>query len=404
MKSRRRNVPEDPQTIRRRSSRLSADELLSKIPIDLVIEIFSRLPLKSIARCRCVSKRWASALGRSDFTELFLTKSLACPQLLFACQKESELIFLSSPQPKNPDEAVSLIAADHHMTFPFERVDDISISINGYVCITDERILKGRKTPEDVLVICNPSTGQSFTLPKIPKLKKMKRTAKSFFVYDPIEKQHKVLAMARVDGRYVHQVLTLKGTRNLTWRMIECSVPHYYPGPKCICIDGVLYYGALGSNKCHILVCFDVRSEKYSSIKAIQRAVEEGATLVNYKGKLASLRAQPNPHAISGTSTSFEMWILEDPEKHEWSSRIYKLPPVWKDVVAGEVLFFKGVTATNEIVLSPKTSSDIYYVYYYNFDKESITRVEFQGMKPFRKGWGSGVFTLLNHVEDVKLI
>ncbi|CAN6826359.1 unnamed protein product [Brassica oleracea] len=181
MKSRRRNVPEDPQTIRRRSSRLSADELLSKIPIDLVIEIFSRLPLKSIARCRCVSKRWASALGRSDFTELFLTKSLACPQLLFACQKESELIFLSSPQPKNPDEAVSLIAADHHMTFPFERVDDISISINGYVCITDERILKGRKTPEDVLVICNPSTGQSFTLPKIPKLKKMKRTAKSFF-------------------------------------------------------------------------------------------------------------------------------------------------------------------------------------------------------------------------------
>ncbi|CAN6996762.1 unnamed protein product, partial [Brassica rapa subsp. trilocularis] len=246
------------------------------------------------------------------------------------------------------------------------------------------------------LVICNPSTGQSVTLPKIPKLKKMKRTAKSFFVYDPIEKQHKVLAMAMVDGRDVHQVLTLKGTRNLTWRMIECSVPHYYPGPKCICIDGVLYYGAWGSNNGHILVCFDVRSEKYSSIKAIQRAVEEG--------KLASLRAQPNPHAISGTSTSFEMWILEDPEKHEWSSRIYKLPPVWKDVVAWEVLFFKGVTATNEIVLSPKTSSDLYDFYYYNFDKESITRVEFQGMRPFRKGWGSGVFTLLNHVEDVKLI
>ena len=57
-----------------------------------------------------------------------------------------------------------------------------------------------------------------------------------------------------------------------------------------------------------------------------------------------------------------------------------------------------------KIFLSPTTSSDLYYVYYYNFDKESITRVEFQGMRPFRKGWGSGVFTLLNHVEDVKLI
>nr|VDD07218.1 unnamed protein product [Brassica oleracea] len=67
-----------------------------------------------------------------------------------------------------------------------------------------------------------------------------------------------------------------------------------------------------------------------------------------------SLPQSQNLNEDVGTSTSFEMWILEDPEKHEWSSRIYKLPPVWKDVVAGEVLFFKGVTATNEIVLSPK--------------------------------------------------
>ncbi|KAL0667173.1 hypothetical protein Bca4012_029877 [Brassica carinata] len=118
---------------------------------------------------------------------------------------------------------LTLTAADHHITFPFERVDGISSSVNGYVCISDHQILKGRKTREDVLVICNPSTGQSFTLPKIPYLKNMKSTAKIYLGYDPIEKQHKVLAMARVDGRGVHQV------RNLTWRMIECSVPHYFP-------------------------------------------------------------------------------------------------------------------------------------------------------------------------------
>ncbi|WZY92696.1 hypothetical protein YC2023_065025 [Brassica napus] len=46
MNSRRRNVSESPQTIRRCSSRLKEiDELLLEIPIDLVIEIFSRLPL-----------------------------------------------------------------------------------------------------------------------------------------------------------------------------------------------------------------------------------------------------------------------------------------------------------------------------------------------------------------------
>ncbi|CDY34486.1 BnaC04g13130D [Brassica napus] len=83
MNSRRCTVLEDPQIISRSISLLTADEVLLKIPIDLIIEIFSRLPLKSIARCRCVSKRWASLLRRPHFTELFFTKSLARPQLFF---------------------------------------------------------------------------------------------------------------------------------------------------------------------------------------------------------------------------------------------------------------------------------------------------------------------------------
>ncbi|KAJ4891418.1 F-box protein DOR [Raphanus sativus] len=112
---RRKASEEDRQTIRRRrSSRLSADELLSNITIDLVIEIFSRLPLKSIARCRCVSKQWASALRRPDFTELFFTKSSARPQLLFAREKEKDVRFFTALQPQNLGENVSIMAADHH--------------------------------------------------------------------------------------------------------------------------------------------------------------------------------------------------------------------------------------------------------------------------------------------------
>ncbi|CAN7051565.1 unnamed protein product [Brassica oleracea var. botrytis] len=95
MESRRRNVSGDPETI---SKPLDAEEFSSMIPIELTIEIFSRLPLKSIARCRCVSKHWASILLRPDFTDLFFTKSLARPKLLFALPKESEFLFFSSPQ------------------------------------------------------------------------------------------------------------------------------------------------------------------------------------------------------------------------------------------------------------------------------------------------------------------
>ncbi|KAF3560302.1 hypothetical protein F2Q69_00011551 [Brassica cretica] len=168
MTSWRLSVSESPQTIRRRRrSRLSAiDELLRKLPIDLIIEIFSRLPSKSIARCRCVSKWWASVLLRPDFTELFFTKSLARPQLLLARQKEgeNEAIFFSSPQPNNP----------HHDSSPIVTA--------------------------------------------------------------------------------IRDVLTIRGNRNLTWRRIECGIPHSFPG-----------------------------SEKYNFVKLMGREMHD-ATLINFQG------------------------------------------------------------------------------------------------------------------------
>ncbi|CAN6996768.1 unnamed protein product [Brassica rapa subsp. trilocularis] len=389
MNSRGCNVSDDPQTICPSSSQLSAiDDLLLKLPIDLVIDIFSRLPLKSIARCRCISKRWASFLRRSDFTELFLTKSLACPELLFACRTQRELLFFSSHQLQHPDENLSTITADHHVSFLFDLM------------------LKERKTQELVSVICNPSTRQCFPLPKmnIDPLVKKSTPVKSFLGYDPIEKQHKVLAMIkRYDTVVDHQVLTLRGSGKMTWRKAECGIPHFPPNPDFVCIRGVLYYAARASSGGYMIVCFDVISEKYSFVKFTERE-KYFATLINFQGKLASLMVHPNPLFISGTSKSFEMWILRDPEKHGWYPRIFNLPPTWKDVVGGEELLFRGVTATNEFVLSCncKSSSEPFHVYYYNFIKETIKRVEIQGMGAFERGSIVGIFP--NHRADLKLV
>ncbi|RID66764.1 hypothetical protein BRARA_D01880 [Brassica rapa] len=64
MKSRRRNVSEGHNTILQCHSRTCTEEYSETIPHDLIIEIVSRLPTKSVARCRCVSKLWSSLLGR----------------------------------------------------------------------------------------------------------------------------------------------------------------------------------------------------------------------------------------------------------------------------------------------------------------------------------------------------
>ncbi|CAN7111768.1 unnamed protein product [Brassica rapa subsp. narinosa] len=78
------------------------------IPDDLAVEIFSRLPSKAIGRCRCTCKLLSSMLRRQDFIDLFLTKSFARPQLLFACQDyySNYIFFSSSPHPEEENSSV----------------------------------------------------------------------------------------------------------------------------------------------------------------------------------------------------------------------------------------------------------------------------------------------------------
>ncbi|KAL9813123.1 putative F-box domain-containing protein [Arabidopsis thaliana] len=72
METLQKNVFENHLTVTLRDTRPKSLENKKEnslhIPIDLIIEIFSKLPFKSIALCRCVSKHWGSILRRPDFT------------------------------------------------------------------------------------------------------------------------------------------------------------------------------------------------------------------------------------------------------------------------------------------------------------------------------------------------
>ena len=129
----------------------------------------------------------------------------------------------------------------------------------------------------------------------------------------------------------------------MTWRMAECGIPHSFPREEGLCINGVLYYTAV-SNSVRMLVCFDVRSEKYSFVKPPEGGMFK---LINFQGKLASVRSR---RFDSEESFSLESLILKDPEKHEWARRIFNLLPMWKDGAVEESLDFVGVTATNELI------------------------------------------------------
>lgn len=388
------------------------------------MEIFSRLPVKSIARSRCVSMFCAYVLRRQDFTDLFLIKSAARPQILLACENYDGFLFFSAHQPQNPDEESSPIAANHLTHVP--RSDEVCVPINGLVCLRRVPILNARRPVFPVTVIYNPSTGESLTLPVTKTSRKKKIRQMSYLGYDPIENKFKVLSMTFSYGNWgdddedeeenddayyycnEYQVLTL-GTEKLSWRLIECPKRHL-PISNEICINGVLYYWASvkeESLEVTMLVCFDIRSEKFIFMKVMEtfnRALPASTTtLTNYNGKLGLLMTKDSERIIIGSNTSFELWVLENTEPHEWSKHVYILPPLWKNVVGETRLFFLGMIGTNEIVLSSYYSyvSMPFYIFYYNIEKKTITRLEIQGMEALE---GKRCYIFLNHIENVKLI
>ncbi|KAF8115173.1 hypothetical protein N665_0029s0019 [Sinapis alba] len=372
MRTRRQKILEDRQAV---VERLNAAENSLQLPDDLIFDILLRLHVKCIARCRCVSKLWGSILDRQDFTDQYLKRSSSRPQLLFAFHNSGKVFFYSAPQNQEDDNS-SPITASYHMSFPVNRVKDIYSPISGLVCVKDERILKGMKTPVTVWVICNPSTGQSFTLPRM-KTRNNKFVVRSFFGYDPVEKQFKVLSMTTFSrGKRdlsiskEHQVLTLQ-TGKLTWRMIECGLPHH-PRINSICINGVLYYIAKNGTDSSTYV----------------------HTLINFNGKLASVES----YAFNRRST-IHLWVLDEIEKNEWSKHVYQLPASWDNVVGDADLYCVKVTASNEVVLSGYYQRSPFYVFYYNLERETVRRVEIQGVEAFMH---FQVYTFVDHVEDVK--
>ncbi|KAF3595869.1 hypothetical protein DY000_02022523 [Brassica cretica] len=142
--------------------------------MDLINEIFSRLPAKSVARFSYLSKKWRDMLDSSYFKELFFTRSSVWPRLLFSVKRDGydDLCLFSSPQPRDLYEKSSslVVTADFHM-----------------------------------------NTGQSALLPEDNRLSSI-----NYLVFDPVDKQFKVLNMSDL-------ILTL-GTGEDSWRQIYCPL------------------------------------------------------------------------------------------------------------------------------------------------------------------------------------
>lgn len=337
------------------------------LPVDLIIEILMKLPPRSLSRLICVSKLWLSIIHGKYFNDLYLTRSSTRPRLLLHryCHdtRRSHYSSLSS--------RLSLVDS---ITLPGCQ---ISPPVRGLICCVDH--------DSSIVVIGNPSTGQFLTLTHDAI------TDKIFFGYDPVNDLYKVLSMNffhDIDGSVVlekSQVLTLGGAQE-SWRVIECKYP-YYPGTQGICHNGVVYYGAWSNltDRRSVVVGFDLRYEEFSLItlpEDVQIVSRFESDLVRYNGKIALVNVS--------LTRKFDLWVLMDVKKHEWSKY---------SVVAPTCDFFRcrGTIETGELIFEQLYFGDQFSILYYDPKQDKARRVDLE-----RSGdtTSSGRKLFVDHVES----
>ena len=190
MKKRKQSVSKEEVRIISSTTSTKASGEKSRLPMDIILEVLSRLPAKSIARCRVVSKDWGSTLCRPYFTDLFLKMSSLSPCLLFTFHAEGKWSFFSLPESMLISDQKSSRVVDSLSHVPIDYPIRVCVPVCGMLCTKDEWDLSGKKDAR--MMICNPSTG-GFKL--LPKVKTKRRRVLTYLGYDTVEKVYKVLCM-----------------------------------------------------------------------------------------------------------------------------------------------------------------------------------------------------------------
>ncbi|KAF2597782.1 hypothetical protein F2Q68_00007702 [Brassica cretica] len=244
-----------------------ADNHTTTIPFDLIIEILSLLPAKSLIRFQSVSKLWFSTIRTKNFIDLFLARSKTRPRLLlpFMHLESTKRFILSAPEHNNKEEekSPSTVTLRHDMmTISDPAYYTMSRPVNGLVCCVGD----------SSITVCNPATRQTV---KLPDLTRNGRDMYARLGYDPVEDQYKVLCVMIAkfnsfgpyvqDIRQEHLVCTVTSSEKQEWRKIEnTTIDSYLIFSGGICIDGAIYY-EIGQSR---IVRFDVRTETITLIKA----------------------------------------------------------------------------------------------------------------------------------------
>jgi F-box interacting protein len=260
--------------IRRRKEKRGRGKMLSGrgLPEDLLMEILSRLPVKSLMRCKCVSKSWYALVTNPSFISkhLKISHNLNRGAAILRLGGGLDQLRLSTLSNETLE-----VSGDVDLSQWFH--DEVSMvsmfgPCNGILCLSGTLWnMRDGYSDYDRLVLWNPATRESKMVPPFPRQQDLDFLTHIGFGFDPKTNDYKVVRI--MNFLFQHCEVQVYHLSTNSWRVLDSSPnPSYFIHPPRFSsyLNGVYYWWARvhedGYMGRQFLFSFDMSNEVFQEV------------------------------------------------------------------------------------------------------------------------------------------
>ncbi|KAJ0570190.1 putative F-box domain-containing protein [Helianthus annuus] len=200
----------------------SAQKAKNSFPEEIIEDILSRLPVKSILRFKSVSKPWLSLISAPSFHNLHSTVAPRTTAFFFTARDSSTGTRYFFSGANDGGSVANLMKLDNTV---FDAAHNFAEHLKGLVCFTSRDSLCGKL----YAFVFNPTTHKFFKLPDPPvPLRNYTDENKGdyyLFGFDELSNEHKVLYIDVESIKPTTIEIMIFSFSNYSWRKIEVDLP-----------------------------------------------------------------------------------------------------------------------------------------------------------------------------------
>ncbi|XP_059445063.1 F-box/kelch-repeat protein At3g23880-like [Corylus avellana] len=300
-----------------------------RLPHEIITDILSRMPGKSLMRLRCVSKAWCSLISTPNFISTHLSRSLSNSQhqpCLYANYGHIGTLLMYPSNQEIEEQKEDFLAN------PSERRELYDPSNNEFelVLVGSSNGLLGLAYKRSKLcVLWNSSIQIAITLPK-PNIGfdgSIPLDHSVGFGYDPTTDDYKFVRLVYSSYRTLRPLVEIYTLRTGIWRSVTAPVP------PCIItedlspsvfVNGSLHWSALRAFS-FVIMSFNMKDEAFGEVgmpKGFQGPGDLKVTVALCDGMLALVIRD----GYDGKKTSTTVWVMKEYGVAESWTKLFDLP------------------------------------------------------------------------------